>query len=417
MAPGTRANPNRGRTVDTRRDEEDAVSTTEQAGLPATVAEDNAVSDKSLTNSDDFDTAVPDEKGSSEADMSMSLKRIEDILSTLVNAVSRILEVQTPRAPTVAGLGHGAGVCDSNEEESRVSTTCVGCVGDHSRGACKYHCAKQRKVQYDGDHDAVAGTDYDIYPTHVAYKIYQKGMLSARCRRIGDGSFFIAKRSWDRLAKDFPTTKAGEKRLLPLAFDGDARFVYEEIAGNNPNATCNELWEILGKRLCNDIHQSSLRDRFFAMKWNEKKETFGRFAWRLRSASLLLPETVDDGLLLNRLKNGLPNRLQDQAKLVSGTFDEVVSRVSSLSTAQQVSRHETVREVREPNQSPTSGRTEKGPAEAPSAADRFAHVRCHYCQQLGHISRDCGKKKSDRLAAGKEKGYQQSPAGSSPKRN
>lgn len=173
--------------------------------------------------------------------------------------------------------------------------------------------------------NSVAG-DYDIYPTHIAYKIYPKGLHDTRCRRIGNGSFFVARRCWNRLVADFPITKAGMKRLLRLAFDGDARLVHEEIANQNQGSSCQKLWDLLPKRLCNEIHQSALRDRFFAMIWDENKENFERFAWRLRSASLLLPDVIDDGLLLNRLKNGLLNRLQNQAKLVSGTFDEVVNR-------------------------------------------------------------------------------------------
>ena len=252
--------------------------------------------------------------------------------------------------------------------------------------------------------------DYDIYPTHIAYKIYQKGLQSTRCKRIGDGSFFVAKRCWDRLPVDFPTTQAGMKRLLPLTFDGDARLVYEEIANLNPNSSYLKLWDLLSKRLCNEIHQSALRDRFFAMTWDERKETFERFAWRLRSASLLLPDVIDDGLLLNRLKNGLPNRLQDQAKLVSGTFDEVVSRVSTLSTAKG-HRPEMVREVRE------NGQTKEEFNGMQLATDRFANFRCHYCQRLGHISRDCEKKRNDRFTQGKGNPDQRSPSGPNPKQN
>ena len=36
--------------------------------------------------------------------------------------------------------------------------------------------------------------DFEIFLTHIAYKIYQKGLESTRCRPIGDGSFFLAKR-------------------------------------------------------------------------------------------------------------------------------------------------------------------------------------------------------------------------------
>lgn len=200
------------------------------------------------------------------------------------------------------------------------------------------------------------------------------------------------------------------KRLLPLAFDGDERLVYEEIASLNPDSRCANLWELLSKRLCNDIYQSALQDRFFAMTWDEKKETFEKFAWRLRSASLLLSDVIDDGLLLNRLKNGLPHRLQDQAKLVSGTFDEVVSRVSTLSTAKG-HRSEMVREVRE------NGHTKKQQGEIQGTADRFANIRCHYCQRLAHISRDCEKKKNDRVKQGKGMADQRSPVGPIQKRN
>ena len=210
-------------------------------------------------------------------------------------------------------------------------------------------------------------------------------MQSTRSKRIGNGSFFIAKCSWDRPIKDFPTSKAGMKRLLPLALDSDAGFVYEEIAGVNLFASFEELWKLLGMRLCNEIHQSALRDRFFAMTWNERREPFEKFAWRLRSASQLLSDKVDDGLLPNRLKNGLPNRLQDQAKLISGTFDEVVSRVSSMYSARG-NRLEKVCQLRE------DGLAKIGHVLSFSSDNRFAHVRCHYCQTLGHISRDCEKK-------------------------
>ena len=147
------------------------------------------------------------------------------------------------------------------------------------------------------------------------------------------------------------------------------------------------------------------------MKWNGRKETFERFAWRLRSAALLLPNTVEDGLLLIRLKSGLPTRLQDQAKLVSGTFDEVVSRVSSLSTA-QITPFEKVREIREEDKQAVHDGASQSTV---GAVDRFAHVRCHYCQKLGHISRGCDKNKSDRIAAGKAKGEQKGPAAPIPK--
>lgn len=398
MASGTRANPERGETLESGNDSQNAE-----------VASENPVPDDDETRL----SLLNDESQPGEDESTPALERIESILSKLAVAVERMKNGHAPHTSNQASaVPVGRDSPFPGQSNLEISSDEEFADGNHN-GSSNDRVfdesgtgIRSRNVQTKNASTA----DYELYPTHIAYKIYQKGMQTIRCRRIGDGSFFIAKRSWNRLTKDFPTTDAGKKRLLPLAFDGDARLVYEEIAGVHPDSNCEEFWTMLGKRLCNDIHQSALRDRFLEMTWNEKRETFEKFAWRLRSTSLLLPEVVDDGLLLNRLKNGLPNRLQDQAKLVAGTFDEVVSRVSSLSSA-QINRIEKVREVRE------EGIAKVGEDSNLLSANRFAHARCHYCQNLGHISRDCSKKISARRGPGKEQGYQQRPAGPNPKLN
>lgn len=229
--------------------------------------------------------------------------------------------------------------------------------------------------------------EYDIYPVSVAYKIYKSAFENTHCKRIGDGSFFDAKRTWERLLKDFPITKPAERRLMPYAFEKDARRVYEEIASTHTEASASKLWDMLEVRLCSKTHRSALQDKFFAMKWNEKKESVAHYAERLRSAAMALPTPVDNDVLLNRFKAGLPQKLQDQAVLVMGDFDTVVSSISRLSTAQQSFHREQVREVIE-----SAG---GGPSQSSgNAGNRFAHVKCHYCSQLGHIARYCDKKKA-----------------------
>lgn len=175
-----------------------------------------------------------------------------------------------------------------------------------------------RSSPQDPDDGDVSPTDFEVYPAHIAFKIYQKGLENSRCKRIGDGTFFSAKRTWNRLPNAFPTTNATQKCLLPLAFEGDARHVYEEVAGMHVTATMSNLWSALEKRLFNEVHQSTLRDRFFAMRWNEKKESFEKFAWKLRSTALALPGAVDDGLLLNRLKAGMPKDSRIRPTLCPG---------------------------------------------------------------------------------------------------
>lgn len=82
------------------------------------------------------------------------------------------------------------------------------------------------------------------------------------------------------------------------------------------------------------------------MKWNDRKDSFEKYANNLRFAALSLPVVTDEVILLNRLRARLPVKLQDQAALVSGSFDDVVSRVSCLSTA-QITKTESIREVSE----------------------------------------------------------------------
>lgn len=158
--------------------------------------------------------------------------------------------------------------------------------------------------------------------------------------------FFAAKRAWERLVRDFPVTEATKKRLLPHAFDRDSRTVFEEVANNNLHASVDDLWGLLEERLCNEVHQAALQDRFFDMKWNKRRKSFVAFAHRLRSAALALPGGVKEDVSLNRLKAGLSPRFRDQANLISGSFDVVANRLSRLSTAAQV-RGEQVREVAE----------------------------------------------------------------------
>ena len=395
MAPATRANPEREDVPSGDKDSHDAAQGVE-------MLREEAVGD--LEPRIDQDTLA--------SKTTLRMEKLESSVSRLLTAFESFQEKHALDVETLASLSReqrsNAGIGEGFEAESPIHTVIAN--DDLIDNAMEEGSVHDPHVRNDESSTKAINGDYDIYPTHIAYKIYQKGLQGTKCKRIGDGSFFVAKRCWDRLVLDFPTSKAGMKRLLPLAFDGDARLVFEEIANFNTGSSCDELWELLSKRLCNYIHQSALWDRFFAMTWNEKSESFERYAWRLRSASLLLPEAIDDALLLNRLRNGLPNRLQDQAKLVSGTFDEVVSRVSTLSVTKSY-RSECVRGVKE---HVTVATNEGG---SKTTSNHFATYRCHYCQKLGHISRDCEKKKIDRLGQGKGISGRQSPAGPSSNRN
>lgn len=90
---------------------------------------------------------------------------------------------------------------------------------------------------------------YGIYHVDSVYEIYNGGMESSRSKKIGDGSFFDAKRDWMRLQRDFPIRKEDELRLLPRVFDKEAQCGYEEVVSSNVDASAAELWKLLEGRL------------------------------------------------------------------------------------------------------------------------------------------------------------------------
>lgn len=78
---------------------------------------------------------------------------------------------------------------------------------------------------------------------------------------------------------------------------------------------------------------------------------------------------------------------------MTGDFDTVVSSISELSSAQQSSYKGKVREV---NEKPATAPDLPSVSTDGSKANRFLHVRCHYCGDLRNIARMCLKKKTDK---------------------
>lgn len=177
---------------------------------------------------------------------------------------------------------------------------------------------------------------------------------------------------------------------MPCAFERNARHVYEEVAESHVDASADDLWEILETSLCNMTHRSALQDKILGMKRNDRKESVAHYAERLRSAEMALPTTSSMDVLLNCFKAGLPQKLQDQAVLVTGEFDTVVSSVSRLSAAQPSIHRESVRYTAE------TPDTTQNTASRGSSTDRFAHFKCHACQQMGHIARHCLKTRGEK---------------------
>ena len=281
-----------------------------------------------------------------------TLGKIEDTSGVLVDITMKQNDSVMELSNTIGALQSSPLVCNSRQRQPGHDDKASQAITDQpdrnmepEKPGPTQHPTTMREM---GRNEARGvHNEYSVYPTHVAFKIYQQGLIGFRCKRVGDGSFFLAKRTWERLLKDFPIMESSRMRLILQAFEGDARHVFEEIANSDPDMDSAELWTRLEKRLCNSVYQSALRDKFFSISWCDKRESFDKCASRLRSAALTIPDAIEEGIMLNRLKAGLPTRLQDQASLVPGGFDEVVSRLSCLSTAQMV-KGEHVREVNEP---------------------------------------------------------------------
>eukprot|EP00171_Calliarthron_tuberculosum_P002219 IDg2219t1 len=315
VRPGTRANPQ----VDEKElSTEESTTGGLNAGVGAS-ADGLVWGDNKLVKdiSDDVVHEIEDEDSISEDCKAEEASSIE-MLAAMMGEMAETIKEQSRALSELK-------MVLSNEEVQDVDKSC-GCSrgrGAHGVSNCS-QVAKHEISRMESDLDLTKRRDYDVYPAHLAFKVYQKGLEDVRCKKVGDSSFFAARRTWDRLNNDFPVTEGTKKRLLPLAFDGDARHVYEEVANNAVSSTIEELRVRLQDRLCNNVHQAALQDKFFELRWNEKRESFSAFAEKLRSAALALPKGVEEDVLLNRLKAGLPPRLRDQAHLVTGTFDEVV---------------------------------------------------------------------------------------------
>lgn len=53
----------------------------------------------------------------------------------------------------------------------------------------------------------------DVLTMKKAFRIQEKGLEWSKCKRIGDGSFFMARRKWEIIKRDFPVSQETHIRL------------------------------------------------------------------------------------------------------------------------------------------------------------------------------------------------------------
>ena len=205
MAPGTRANPDRAELSETRIDEQD------RGDSPLSSAEQYEEKESPPLNSEleeNHQRIVSSRNGQScNAESHVTLEKIEMALSKLAVAVTSMQVERSSQAPNAEVVVEGEDEVQSAASESiELLQGNEGHDETHleSRRTADFKDNRHRLCKRPSTFRNTSMADYELYPTHIAYKIYEKGMRSTRCKRIGDGSFFIAKRTWERLTRDLP---------------------------------------------------------------------------------------------------------------------------------------------------------------------------------------------------------------------
>ena len=227
----------------------------------------------------------------------------------------------------------------------------------------------------------------------TAHKIWSRSLETVRISRIGDTRFPTARKTWQRLRRDFPVSSAVERRLIGLAFEGTAQLVFEEVAAENLGAGAEDLWNLLAKRLYNASQQRAHSAKFLTTFWRERKESIETYATRLRAAALSLPENVSEEMLTHRFIEGLPLRVRSQALAVQGSFDEIVGRVALIaeSAGPAVERVRNVRETAALDASQSASPPGQQKRSNGAAAGRWKERICYRCRRPGHIARFCSE--------------------------
>lgn len=112
-----------------------------------------------------------------------------------------------------------------------------------------------------------------------------------------------------------------------------------------------------------------------------------KFATNVKSAAMILSSgTRDEGVLLNRLENGLPKRIKYQAALTSGSYNELIGTLGSLSIVK--SSRERVCSILEGSLTQAQSNT---PGQNWQETEQF-----HYCKDFEHIEKHCPEKRRDK---------------------
>jgi hypothetical protein len=117
-----------------------------------------------------------------------------------------------------------------------------------------------------------------------------------------------------------------------MEFTGPAATVYEKVHGDYMNATADELWDKMQRRLYSEGQVQAQHSRLHTVKLGAD-ETIEDFSQRIRDLGTGLSEAAEDAMLRQSFRESVITTLKLHFLAISAGFDEVVSRLSQMSEA------------------------------------------------------------------------------------
>ena len=306
-----------------------------------------------------------------------------DLLSNAVNSILRRLETLNMDTAQVTG---GSG--ETQERTRRYLT-----ANPESSG--------QEREEADATVPALTSSFNTTYTVSEKLKIWKRTMSLNVVRTKGDPKFSAARHEFIRMHGKFPLSDDVERELLMLAFQGAALKIASTVNRENPAISAVELWDKLALRLYNDSQRKARNSSFSQMTWNEKKQSVEQFPERLHLLGSSLEVSSD--MIEATFIRGLPARLQPFAHSIKGSFDDIVSAVSNVSTSLALGvarRSEQVRELIEGEKNQTGEASEMERRDSTVKRTKL----CYRCGQPGYFAVDwrCPMHPSKRAQSGKE---------------
>jgi Retrotransposon gag protein len=243
----------------------------------------------------------------------------------------------------------------------------------------------------------------------------------------GDGRFPSLRRRLLRLLNDAPIFAEDARVLMAYGFKEAASEKFEEVLAKHDDASSEQLWTLLETKLFS-AHQIAATRTAFSNADMGTHESVKSYSLRLKKLARALPEGRTEEVLHQRFITGLLPHMRKDAALVSGSYDQIVSKMAGLEAFRPEGSSSRCARARRRWSSPTMGRgVDEGEGtfaehiEAVSAMNeplstppvgfkpgapvepRLRKVQCWRCNQLGHMAHGSSPREWPRASTPKTK--------------